>query len=120
MDRGENQPFDSKHNPEIIQLKYSPFLNYRIVSYCTIIILLPVSWNLLMSYNYENGLVVCCGLPLPVLILNAVYFIGKSRWELENDLSNERSKSKIGLNLILLFIHFPLFLCFLFIAYGQG
>ena len=117
MARGENLPFDSKHHPEIIQLKYSPFPNYRIVSYCTIIILLPISYHLLGTHNWDIGLDVCCGLPIPVLILNAVHFMGKSRWELENDLSNEHSKSRIALNLILLFVYLPMFLGLLYMTY---
>ena len=94
--------------PQYIQLKYSPKLNFRYLSYGVIGVLMPISLYLIMGPNYAQtemiGLSICCALPSLVCFLDAIYSHGKSEWEIANGMPNNKTRLGMILNIVLGFI----------------
>ena len=103
--------------PQYIQLKYSPKLNFRYLSYGVIGVLMPISLYLIMGPNYAKtdmiGLSICCALPSVVFFLDAIYSHGKSEWEFANGMPNNKTRLGMVLNIVLGFISLGIFLFFM-------
>ena len=101
-----------------IQLKYSPNPNYRYWSYGVFAILFPMSLYLIMGPYYAQtdviGVSICCTLPSVVCFLDAIYYHGKSEWEIANGMPNNKTRLGMVLNIVLGFISLGIFL---FLAY---
>ena len=98
--------FAGKNTPQTrqIQLKYSPYPNYRNWAYGVIAIILPISLYLILGpFSQPNitGFSICCASPSIMALLDAIYLHGKSEWETANEIPNNKTRGEMVLVIVL-------------------
>ena len=87
-----------------IQLKYSPYPNYRNWAYGVIATILPISLYLILGpFSQPNitGFSICCASPSIMAVFDAIYLHGKSEWEIANDMPNNKTRGEMVLVIVL-------------------